>query len=126
MKPSASALDGSAVALSFMCLVHCLALPVASAFLPLAGVLAEAEWIHRLLVLTAVPVTTLAIASHGERRFRVSFVAPALIGLLLLLAAAFIEALHDVETLLTITGAVLLAAAHAWRWARAASQGRHY
>lgn len=117
MKASASALDGSAVGLSFMCLIHCLALPIFGAFLPLAGALAEAEWIHKFLVLTALPITALAVLRHTKSKVRLSFVAPAVLGLALLFAAGFVEALHEVETPLTIIGAVLLASAHAWRWA---------
>ena len=60
-----SPLDTSAVSLSVLCLVHCLALPLVSAFLPLAGVLAEAEWIHRAIVLIAVPITILALTMHS-------------------------------------------------------------
>lgn len=117
MKANASILDGSAVGLSFMCLIHCLALPVMAAFLPLAGVLAEVEWIHKLLVLLAFPVTALAIMRHGKTSVGFSFIVPAVAGLSLLLAGAFIEPLHDFETQLTIIGAILLASAHAWRWA---------
>ncbi len=117
MKANAPSLDGAAVGLSFMCLIHCLALPVVSAFLPLAGVLAEAEWIHKLLVLIALPVTVLAIARHQKSSVRFSFIIPAIIGLSLLIAAAFVEALHDLETQLTTIGAILLAFAHTWRWA---------
>lgn len=118
MKPGIPTLDGSAVGLSFLCLVHCLALPAIAAFLPLAGVLAEAEWVHRLLVLIALPITALAISRHGKTGVSFFFIAPALLGLSLLLAAAFVERLHDFETPMTTIGAILLAAAHAWRWAR--------
>jgi hypothetical protein len=38
------------------------------------------------------------------------------------LAAAFAEPLHDYETPLTITGAVLLASAHGLRWRRLQSK----
>lgn len=89
-----------------------------AAFLPLAGVLAEAEWIHQLLVLIALPITALAIMRHRKTRVSFSFIAPAILGLSLLLAAAFVESLHDFETQLTTTGAIVLAAAHTWRWVR--------
>ncbi|MEM9618879.1 MAG: MerC domain-containing protein [Pseudomonadota bacterium] len=117
MKANAPTLDAAAVGLSFMCLIHCLALPVISAFLPLASVLAEAEWVHQFLVLIALPITALAIARHRKSRVRFSFIIPAVIGLVLLLAAGFVESLHDSETQLTMIGAMLLALAHAWRWA---------
>jgi hypothetical protein len=111
-----STLDASAAGLSLMCLIHCLLLPVFAAFLPVAGVLAEMEWIHKALVLTALPITALAIARHRTGKVRFSFVLPAVLGLALLLAAGFVEELHEFETPLTVAGAVLLASAHIWRW----------
>ena len=110
-----STLDASAAGLSFLCLVHCLLLPVISAFLPLAAVLAEAEWIHKTLVLTALPITAIAIMRHRNSNVGVSFILPAVLGLSLLLAAGFVESLHDFETPLTTVGAILLASAHIWR-----------
>lgn len=118
MKANTSILDASAIGLSSMCLIHCLALPVMSAFLPLAGVWAEAEWIHQLLVLIALPITGMAIAQSLKTGVRILFIVPAVIGLSLLFAAGFVEQLHDFETQLTTIGAILLAAAHIWRWTR--------
>ena len=116
-----STLDASAAGLSLICLAHCLLLPVIGAFLPLAGVLAEMEWIHKVLALSALPITAIAIVRHRTSKVGLSFIAPAVLGLSLLLAAAFVETLHDFETPLTIAGALLLSAAHIWRWANRAS-----
>ena len=99
-----------------MCLVHCLVLPVVAAFLPLAGALAEMEWIHKVLALTALPITVLAIIRHRNGKVGISFALPAVLGLSLLLAAGFVERLEDFETPLTTIGAMILAAAHIWRW----------
>lgn len=44
-------------------------------------------------------------------------------GLSLMLASAFMEALHDVETLITVTGAMMVATAHIWRWKHHARYG---
>lgn len=118
MRATASTLDASAVGLSCLCLVHCLLLPIVSAALPAAGLWAEAEWLHKLLVLTALPVTALAAVRHREGTGGLPFLAPAILGLALLLSAAFVEALHDFETSLTVAGAVLLASAHIWRWGK--------
>ena len=116
MKTNTAFLDGSAIGLSSLCLIHCLALPLVAAFLPLAGTLAEAEWIHQLFALTAVPITLLAAFRHKQSKVGLSFAAPALLGLALLLAAGFLESLHDVEREVTTMGAILLAGAHLWRW----------
>ena len=112
----AAALDASALTLSGLCLIHCLGLPLLAATLPLAGVLAEVEWIHRAFVIAAVPITGLAIMNGAPSGRRASFILPALLGLAALIAAAFVHVLHDHEVTLTVVGAMLLAAAHLWRW----------
>ena len=111
-----SALDASATGLSLLCLIHCLLLPVLAAFMPLAGVFAEMEWIHKVLVLTALPITVLAIVRHRQSKAVLSFIIPAVLGLALLFAAGFAEELHEIETEITAVGGVLLAGAHIWRW----------
>lgn len=117
MRTNSVVLDKSAIGLSGLCLVHCLALPFLAAFLPLAGLVAEAEWVHKLFVLMALPITAVAIMRKDAPSVRIPFVLTALTGLALLISAAFIEGLHDYETTITTTGAVLLASAHVWRWA---------
>lgn len=116
MQSTDTTLDAAATGLSLMCLIHCLLLPVAGAVLPLAGALAEMEWIHKALVLSAFPITALAMMRHGKAMTALSFMVPAGAGLSLLFAAGFIEALEAVETPVTVIGASLLAGAHIWRW----------
>lgn len=109
-------IDGSAIALSGLCLLHCLALPLLSAILPIAGVWAEAEWLHKAFVIAALPFSLIGLSSK-----RVSVPIGILIasGFGLLLAGAFVEALHDFETQLTVAGGLLLASGHALRWTKA-------
>lgn len=106
-------IDGSAIVLSSLCLVHCLALPIMSAALPVAGVWAEAEWVHRLFVLLAVPFAFLALASKYVGYLTGSLI---VFGISFLAAGAFVEVLHDYEVSLTVVGASLLAAGHGLRW----------
>lgn len=110
-------LDASAVGLSSLCLAHCLALPVAAAFLPLAGAWAEAEWVHLAFLALAVPISVLALArSHGWRRPRIAI--PAALGLGALTAGALGWPFEAAETALTVSGGLLLAAAHLLNWRR--------
>lgn len=117
----AAAFDASAIGLSGLCLIHCLALPLMAAFLPLAGVWAEAEWVHKLFVITALPLSGFVIWRTMSRGGRLGFVGPACAGLTLLVTAAFVPAAEAWETPLTVTGGILLASAHIWRWSRHAS-----
>lgn len=113
---STSTLDASAIGLSGLCLIHCLALPVFTAVLPIAGTLAEAEWIHKLLVLLALPVSGLVVWTSLKTEQNILLIGCITAGLALLLGAVFIEVLHDVETLLTVAGVSLLASAHGYRF----------
>lgn len=116
-----AAIDGPAIAFSGLCFIHCLILPVLSAGLPSLGVLAEAEWLHKAFVFAALPFSLIALASK-----RTSLISGGLIviGFSLLVAGAFVEALHDYETLLTVTGAIVLASGHVFRWVGTAASGQ--
>ena len=120
--PSRSAvIDAPAIVFSGLCFIHCLILPVLSAGLPSLGVLAEAEWLHKGFVIAALPFSLIALASK-----QTSLIAGALIvvGFSLLVAGAFVEALHDYETLLTVAGAIVLASGHVFRWVRSNASGQ--
>ncbi len=94
--PSAALLDAGAVALSSLCLLHCLALPLLAAALPLFGTWAEAEWVHLLFVAIALPLTGYALW-RAERRHPLPVLAWATAGggLGLLLAGALALPLHE-------------------------------
>lgn len=120
MKPSANLLDASAITLSSLCMLHCLALPLLAAALPLAGVWAEAEWVHAVFVGIAAPTTAFALwRAHRQRALPLLAVASATAGLLLLLGGAAGWPTHDSETAMTVAGSLLLAATHGWNaWRR--------
>jgi len=108
-------LDLAAIGLSGLCLAHCLALPMAAAFLPLLGAWSEAEWVHLLFLAAAIPVSATALArSGGWRRAPVATLAAA--GLLLLTAGALGWPVEAWETGLTVAGGLLLATAHVLNW----------
>lgn len=111
--------DLYAAALSTLCLLHCLALPLLTTFLPLVGQLSENELIHQIMVLLAAPATAWAIKkSLPTAAASWPFIAGATFGLILLLLAGFVETFEAYETRLTVVGALCLASAHLWRWSR--------
>ncbi len=110
-------LDIASMGLSALCVVHCLALPFVAAVLPFLGLLSNSDWVHPLLVLIAAPLSLWAILSSGAwRRWQVS--APVAAGLTLLALAAFVPALEPVEVLISVAGALLIAAAHLMNYLR--------
>ena len=108
--------DATAVTLSGLCVMHCLALPVLAAFLPVLGQVSEAEWIHKVFVLIAIPLSLGAAFQSKPGKGRSIFFGLAILGLSIMLAAAFVHELHEIEAVLTVIGASCLALAHIWRW----------
>jgi hypothetical protein len=107
-------LDGAAVGLSGLCLLHCLALPFVVGALPILLPLAGGH-LHVQMLLIAIPLSIVAIGTGfaGHRNVRV--VLGAIAGLVLLGIGATIA--HDslgvvADRIFSIGGAVVLAAAH--------------
>lgn len=104
--------DLVAIGLSGLCMAHCLALPLAAALLPMAGAWAEAEWVHWAFALIAAPISAWSLT----RRPRAVPILLGGLGLGLLFAGAAEFPSHDAETLVTVTGSLLLALAHGLNW----------
>lgn len=109
-------LDRAALGASALCLVHCLALPLIIAALPaLSHLLSVPESIHVWILLFAVPTAGLAFVT-GRARHGASY--PLMIGAVGLIALAIGVAFDStrLETPVTVTGSLLLAAAHIANW----------
>ncbi|MGI9225520.1 MAG: MerC domain-containing protein [Woeseiaceae bacterium] len=107
-------LDGAAVGLSGLCLLHCLALPFAVGALPVLLPLAG-DHLHVQMLFIVVPLSVLAIGTGfaGHRNLRV--VLGAIAGLALLAIGATVA--HDslgivADRVFSISGAIVLAIAH--------------
>lgn len=116
-------LDLYAVGLSTLCVLHCVALPALVALLPAVAQAAESEFLHRVLVVAAVPLSLRVIWKTRPMNANRLFVGAALAGLGLLLLAAFVEAVSQYEEPITVAGGVLLASAHLWHWVRRCGKG---
>lgn len=115
----ARAMDASAIGLSALCLVHCLALPTLALILPFLGVWARAEWAHVAFICAAAPIAFMALMDWRTLRPRAwALVALAALGLGLMLAGALEVPSAGWERPLTVIGGVILAAAHILNWRR--------
>lgn len=112
-------LDGSAVGLSGLCLVHCLALPLMAALLPAFGAWARADGVHIVFVLLAAPVSAAALLrpAHG-RHAPMQLIMLGVAGVGLLAAGAFGPEPAHVPA--TVAGSLTLAVAHLCNWRRQA------
>ena len=114
---SSSTFDRAGVALSALCIVHCVVLPLTTSLLPVMGLLTESEFIHKGLVGLAVIPALFAFTGSISSPYAAMIRSLGLLGILTLITGAFFEPLHDHETSLTIMGAVCLGGAHILRTA---------
>ena len=104
-------IDGAGLSFSTLCIIHCLFLPFLGTSLPILGLLSEYEWIHKSLVIMALPLALSLITTTERLGLQIL----ATLGAITLFAAAFIPQFHDVETAMTVAGGFFLALAHTRR-----------
>lgn len=112
-------LDGAAAALSSLCLLHCLLLPLGLALAPalngfVDSLLHGPVWVHWALLAVAAPVSVYALwrgmEAHGDTRpWKI-----ALLGFLMMAGGAIAHGNLPLEPLLTVGGGLVVAFAH-WR-----------
>jgi len=109
-------LDKTAVALSGLCLIHCLLLPLAIAVFPVLGLsFVSHETFHQLILIVVLPTTVIALGVGVARHRSRSVAVLGLAGIAALIAAAFL--VHEIgsesmERWVTVGGGLVLAAAH--------------
>lgn len=109
-------LDGAAIGLSGLCLLHCLALPFFAGVLPVLMPFTDSH-LHAQILYFAVPLSIVAVGIGYARHHSLRVVIAAAAGLALLILGATVA--HGslgilADRLLTISGSLVLAAAHFW------------
>lgn len=107
-------LDSAAVALSALCLVHCLALPLMVAGLPFLAQFSDSH-LHAQVLVFVVPLSVVALLIGFRRHRNARIIAGGVIGMSLLLIGATVahsELGLTADRLFTICGSLLLATAH--------------
>ncbi len=112
-----SRLDRISATFSFLCLVHCIVLPVFVTTLPLFGVeLVENIYVDAGTVLTAFFVGGLAVwRGYKRHHHRLLIVWLFISGIVLMLTASFIKS-EWIEIILKLVGAGLVISAHVLNW----------
>ena len=109
-------LDGAAIGLSGLCLLHCLALPFFVGALPMLMPFTESH-LHAQMLYFAVPLSVIAVGIGYARHRNSTVVLAAVAGMSLLVFGATVA--HGslgivADRLFTISGSIVLAAAHLW------------
>lgn len=107
-------LDGAAVLLSGLCLLHCLALPLFVAGLPMLAQFGDGH-LHLEVLIVIVPLSIVALALGYRRHGIANVLWIGVLGLAILFTGATVVHENFGETadrVVTITGSVVLAIAH--------------
>lgn len=111
---STGLLDRTAIALSGLCVLHCLSMPFVLVLLPLLGQFTE-EHFHLQMLAIVAPASTIALGLGYRRHRHPGIPAGGVIGLLLLLVGAtwaHSEIGIVADRVITIAGSSILAVAH--------------
>ncbi len=116
MKISNNTLDKSAIALSTLCLIHCLALPVITILLPsMIATTVNQELFHTIMVICVLPVSIYALTMGCKKHTKMHVGLYGALGLSALLAAVIFGESYlgeNGEKVVTTIGATLIAFAH--------------
>jgi len=111
---SSNWLDGAAVGLSALCLIHCLALPLLVAGLPFLAQFSEGH-LHAQMLVVVLPLSIIAFGLGYRHHRSTRIVLTGVVGMLTLVTGATVA--HSqlglaADRSFTIVGALVLATAH--------------
>ena len=112
--------DKSAIGLSLLCTIHCLAMPLAAVLLPSIAALPLAdETFHYWMLITVLPISAYALTMGCKKHQRYRLLLIGGVGLCILVFATY--AGHDLlgetgEKTLTVVGTMILALGHLWNY----------
>jgi hypothetical protein len=122
MKTLSFSSDKMAISLSFLCVLHCLTVPLLVAILPSLAVMPlEQETFHFGMVIAVIPISIYALTLGCKKHKTLSVVITGLFGLTLLATAVMFGESHlgeKSEKVLTIVGALLVALSHYQNYSR--------
>jgi hypothetical protein len=123
MSKSNNWLDGTAVALSALCLVHCLALPLIVAGLPFLAQFSEGH-LHAQMLFVVLPLSTVALGLGFRRHGSLRIISAGIVGMVTLIVGATVAHTYlglTADRAFTVVGALVLATAHYHNSVRARS-----
>jgi len=116
MNISTRLLDIISIVISFACIVHCLFFPALLILLPTLLSSINNELIHIILLVFIYPISIYAIYFGFKKHHNKALVVQGISGIFILTLALFMHELSflglELEAILTIMGAVVLAHAH--------------
>ena len=108
--------DKAAISLSFVCAMHCLAMPLIIVMLPALTVFnLQDEAVHWWMLIAVIPTSLLALTMGCRKHKNYSVMSIGLFGIAILIVTAFFG--HDLlgetgENISTVIGALVVAVGH--------------
>lgn len=120
MKNIQTVADKTAIGLSLLCTLHCLAMPLAAVLLPTSAAMTlEDELFHHWILIAVFPVSAYALTMGCKKHKHYRLLAVGGIGLFILAVAAVggHDRLGEIwEKTLTVIGATTIALGHLWNY----------
>ncbi|ROS02074.1 MerC mercury resistance protein [Sinobacterium caligoides] len=116
MKTFENVFDKAAIGLSFLCVAHCLLLPIALSIFPLLFLMPlQDELFHKLLVLAVLPISVIGLTLGCKKHKRWQVLAWGATGLTIIMLTALFG--HDLvgelgEKVFTLIGSLVIAWGH--------------
>lgn len=112
MKQAHSLADITAISLSTLCTIHCLALPILMVLMPnIAALQLDNENFHVWMVIVVIPTSLFALTVGCDKHKRYQFLGFGIVGILCLISALFVGS-ETWETGLTVLGSFIIALSH--------------
>lgn len=114
---TANVIEGAAASVSFLCLVHCLALPALLLLFPGAiGLLIGSEAFHLAAVMLVVPAAAVVFGIGYRKHRSCTPVALGIVGICCLLAALLLGLDEAEDSYAMALGSAVIIAGHALNW----------
>jgi hypothetical protein len=115
MKNIQSISDNTAISLSLLCIIHCLALPLIIVMLPALTIFnLQDEAVHFWMLGAVIPTSLFALTMGCRKHNNYNVIGLGIVGLTIILASAFLGHVFGEtgETVLTTVGAIFIAVVH--------------
>lgn len=116
MKNIQAIADKTAISLSFICAIHCLALPLILVMLPASTAFnLDDEAFHLWMLVAVVPISLYALTLGCKKHKKAGVMVLGTVGLVILISPAWLG--HDIvgetgEKILSVIGALIMALGH--------------
>lgn len=129
MKQIQEITDKASIGLSFVCVIHCLILPILIILSPsLAIIPSDNETFHLVILIAVIPISLIALITGFKKHKQKSILISGLVGMTILVLAVILEDVIEseyAEVILTTIGAMIMMIAHLKNYQQGIKNNQH-